>query len=51
MLLDSAIIHTSLIQKRLSHNYKSKHHMFLRFFVTQDYYSCVSVRVDLALEF
>ena len=31
MLLDWAI-HTSLIQKRLSHSYQSKRHVFLRFF-------------------
>ena len=37
MLLDWAI-HTSLIQKRLSHSYQSKRHMcFYDFFVAQDY--------------
>ena len=45
-------IDTSLIQKRLSHSYQSKHHMcFYDFFVTQDYYSCVSVTVDLVLQY
>ena len=33
------VIHESLIQKRLSHSYQVKHHMWLYdFFVTQDYY-------------
>ena len=51
MLLDWAIHAKSLIQKRLSHSYQSKHHMcFYDFFVTQDYYSCVSVTVDLVLQ-
>ena len=51
MLLNWAI-HTSLIQKRSSHSYQSKHHMcFNGFFVTQDYYSCVSVTVDLVLQY
>ena len=47
MLLDW-VIHTWLIQKILSHGYQSKHHMrFYNFSVTQDYYSCVSVKFDL----
>ena len=46
------VIHTSLIQKRLSHSFHSKHHMcFYDFFVTQDYNSCVSVKVDLVLQY
>ena len=45
-------IHTSLIQKRLSHNCQTKHHMwFYDFFVTQDYYNCVSVAVDLVVQY
>ena len=51
LLLDSAI-YTSLIQKRLSHSYQSKHHMcFYDFSMTQDYYSCVSVTVYLVLQY
>ena len=51
MLLDWAI-HTSLIQKRHSHSYQSKHHMcFYDFFVTQDYYSFVGVIVDLVSQY
>ena len=47
MLLDWTI-NTPLIQKRLSHSYQSKQHMcFYDFFETQDYYSGVSVTVDL----
>ena len=44
-------IHTSLIQKRSSHSYQSKHHAsFYNAFVIKDYYSCVSVTVDLVLQ-
>ena len=51
MQLDRAI-HTSLIQKRLSHSYQSKRHMGLYdFFVIQYYYNCVSVTVDLLLQY
>ena len=51
MLLNWAI-HTPLIQKRLSHSYQLKHHMFFYdFSVTQDYYSCVRVTVDLVLQY
>ena len=51
MLLGWAI-QTSLIQKRLSHSYQSKHYIcFYGLFVTQDYYSCVSVTVDLVLQY
>ena len=47
MQLDWAI-HASLLQKRLSHSYLSKHCMWLYdFFVTQDYYS-VTVALVLA---
>ena len=43
MQLDGA-----LIQKRHSHSYQSKHHIwFFDFFVTHDYYICVSVTVGL----
>ena len=48
MQLDWAI-HASLIQKRISHSYQSKHYMWLCDFVAQDYYNvtvvlhCVSV--------
>ena len=43
-------IHTSLIQKRLSHSYQSKHDTWsYDFVVTHDYYDCVSVTVDLVL--
>ena len=45
-------INTSLIQKRLSHSYQSKHYMwFYDFFVTQNYYNCDSVSVDLVLQY
>ena len=45
MQLDRAI-HTSLIQKRLSHSYQSKHHRsFYDFFVTQDYYSSLVLQL------
>ena len=47
MLLDWTI-HTSLIQKRLSYSYQSKHHMFLRFLWFLITY--VSVTVDLVLQ-
>ena len=51
MQIDSAA-HTSLRQKRFSHSYQSKRHMwFTIFFVTQDYYSCVSVTVDLIIQY
>ena len=51
LLLDSAI-YTSLIQKRLSHSYQSKQpYVFYGLFVTQDFYSCVSVTVDLVLQY
>ena len=49
MLLNWAI-HTSVKQKKC-HSYQSKHYMcFSGFFVTQDYYSSVSVTVDLVLQ-
>ena len=39
-------------KKRLYHSYQSKHYIsFYDFFVTQDYYSCVSVTVDLVLQY
>ena len=42
----------SKYKKGLSRNYQSKHDMhFYDFFVTQDYYSCVSVAVDLVLQY
>ena len=45
-------IHTSLIRKILSNSYQSKHHMRVYdFFVTQGYYRCVSVTVDLVLQY
>ena len=51
MQLDWAI-YTSLIQKRLSHSYQSKQpYVFYGLFVTQDFYSCVSVTVDLVLQY
>ena len=47
MELDWAL-HTSLIQKRLSHSYQSKHHRsFYDFFVTQDYYSSLVLQLIL----
>ena len=50
MQLDRTI-HAWLLQKRLSHGYQSKHHIWLYdCFVTQDYYECVSVTVDLILQ-
>ena len=50
MLLNWAI-DASLIQRRSSHSYQSKHHIcFSGFFVAQDYYSCVSVTIDLVLQ-
>ena len=51
MLLNWAM-RTSLIQKRLYDSYQAKHHMcFYDFFVTEDYYSCVSVTIDLVLQY
>ena len=51
MQLDWAI-HTSVIEKRLSHSYQLKHYMwFYDFFVTQDYYNCNSVSVNLVLQY
>ena len=44
-------IHTFLIQKRLSHSYQAKHMWSYDFFVTQDYYNCVSVTADLVLHY
>ena len=43
-------IHTSLIQKRSSHSYQNTICVLTVFFVTQDYYSWVSVTVDLILQ-
>ena len=51
MLFDWAI-HTSLVQKIPFDSYQTKHHMcFYDIFVTQDCYSCVSVTVDLVLQY
>ena len=39
-------MHRSLIQKRLSHSYQSKHHMrFYDFLVTQDYHSVLVLQL------
>ena len=51
MQLDWAM-HTSLMQKKLSDSNQSKHDMgFYNFFVTQDSYHCVSVSVDMVLQY
>ena len=50
-MLGNSSVHTSLIQKRSSHSYQSNHHICCNgFFVTQDYYNCVSVTVGLVLQ-
>ena len=39
-------------KKSLSHSYQSKRHMWsYDSFVTQDYYNCVSITVDLVLQY